>query len=85
MVKLNKGDHIVCTYAERYGGPGGANSIVWLIIKDRAGVIRQEALQPEDWGVSLGLLFDIAAVTHKTMLYAVDATLAAISTRKKKK
>lgn len=58
---LGDGERIVVAWAERASGPGWFNRLIWYLVRDRAGALRIEAIQPEDQSVPLSVLHATAA------------------------
>jgi len=48
-MKLSKTDSIVTAWPEVASGPGWANTLIWVLIKDRRdGVLRMESIQGDE-------------------------------------
>lgn len=68
---LNKGDRVVTAWAEEASGPGFYNPLVWVLVRDQFGQLREEALQPDEQGDSLKVLHAAsAAITRSMTAYA---------------
>lgn len=67
-MKLKKGEAIVAVVAEEASGPGWANPVYWIYIREVGGGIREESLQPNEQPPALILLHPIAARMTKTLL-----------------
>lgn len=63
-MKLQPGETLVCAYPEYCKGAGWSNTIVWLIIQDNQGKLRQESLQPEEQSREVCLLFPVALSSY---------------------
>ena len=66
-MKLNDGDRVVTAWAEHASGPGWSNQIVWVIIRDAQGRLREEGIQPENQTHGMRALFDTAAAVTKSL------------------
>ncbi len=75
-MKINKGERIVTTWPEYCRGPGWSNSIVWIIVEDRAGKTRTECLQPNEQSIGIKNLFEIAAIVHQQFMHEVSINKA---------
>ncbi len=65
---MNAGDRIVTAWAERCHGPGWSNPIVWLLVRDAAGKLRIDGVQPNEQSEGMLTLHGVAAKMHETML-----------------
>ena len=63
--------HIMTAWAEACHGPGWANQPVWVLVKDDAGALKIECIQPEDQTAAIGWLFRISEAAHKALRAAV--------------
>lgn len=72
-MKLNvkKDEHIICCYAEYCNGPGWSNALLWYLVKDVNGKIREECLQPQEQSNDVLTLFPVLAAAHGQMLKAL--------------
>jgi hypothetical protein len=66
---------IVTAWAERASGPGWSNALVWVIVRDGNGVLRQECLQPEEQTAEMHHLFGVSAAAAQAMLIAVESSI----------
>lgn len=75
MMKLKRHEHIVTAWPECASGPGWANQIIWVIISDGDGKLRQESIQPEEQSRGMVRLFSICATAHREFLATVRNTV----------
>lgn len=68
---LGRNEYIETAYAYRANGPGWSNSLVAVIIFDRAAnKYRREVIQPEHQSAEIVSLFDWSALAHNRMTVA---------------
>ena len=72
-MKLNDGDSIVTAWAENVNGPGWSNQLIWVLIRERGGKLREEAIQPSDRTEAMATLHDVCAVATKELTAWVEA------------
>ena len=70
-MKLSDSERVVTAWAESCSGPGWANQLVWVLVQDREGKLRLEALQPDEQSG------DMQAIFRYSALAAADMTRAA--------
>ena len=68
---MDRTDVIVVAWAETCKGPGWANTPIWLIVRDKDGRLRQEAIQPENQTAEMLTLFDVSGAAASAMTDAV--------------
>lgn len=73
---LNEDDRVVTAWAENASGPGWSNEIIWVLVRERGGKLREVAIQPEERSNGLALLHNISATVSQEMVWAVQALLA---------
>ena len=56
-----------------FSGPGWANRLVIIIIRDLNGGLREEALQPSEQTRDMSILATISEAAHHQMVAAVSA------------
>ena len=72
MFALNDGDRIVTAWAEHATGPGWSNQLVWVLVRERTGGLREEAIQPEDQTTEMQTLFWVCEAATKALTAAVE-------------
>lgn len=75
MLKLEQGEEIVCVYARRAGGPGWANRPIWVIVRGLDCKLREECLQPEDYGPDAHKAYCVAEEAHNLLRDAIFANV----------
>ena len=70
---IRPGDKPVTAWAERSSGPGWSNTLLWVIVRDQSGKLREECLQPEEQSRAVFTLYDTAAALHKALMGGLDA------------
>ena len=70
---IGRDDTIVTAYAEPANGPGWANTPLWVIVRDAAGKLRQECIQPGEQTEDMLTLYAFSALLHGRMTRAVEA------------
>lgn len=73
--RLGPNDRIVTAYAEACAGPGWANTLVWVVIRDGDGRLRHEALQPDEQNGTMKTLFGISEQVHQQMTAAANLVM----------
>ena len=68
---FREGDFIVTAYAQSAPGPGWGNSPLWVIVRDAAGVLREECIQPEEQTETMHLLYRASADIHTQLCGAI--------------
>jgi len=71
MTPWSKDEEIVAAWAEFVSGPGWANSPVWVLVREPAGALRIECLQPEAQTEEILTLFRVSDAASRAMLNAV--------------
>jgi len=72
MIKISKTDSIVTAWPEVASGPGWANTLIWVLIKDRRdGVLRMESIQGDEMSYDERLLFPVATGCTASFVAAV--------------
>ena len=71
MTPWSKDEEIVTAWAEFVSGPGWANSPVWVLVREPAGALRIECLQPEAQTEEILTLFRVSDAASRAMLNAV--------------
>lgn len=84
-MKLTKGEGIVTAYAEAAGGPGWANTPVWVIVRGADGTLREECLQPNEQTPGMITLYVVSAAANYAMRAEVGKMIQAKTMRKIKK
>lgn len=79
VLHLGKNDRIVTAYAQRSFGPGWSNSLIWVIVRNKEGYLREECIQPEERTAGLHWLYDVSAAAHASLM---DALRSAIEARR---
>lgn len=69
---LNDGDSIVVAWAESCSGPGWSNQLVWVLVRERAGKLRIEALQPREQSRDMQAIFRYSALSSSDMTKAAE-------------
>lgn len=64
---------IITAFAESAAGPGWANSPIWVIEQDEAGVLHKECIQPSKQNHEMATLYAVSQAAHLAMLRAVRA------------
>lgn len=67
---------IVAAFAERAGGPGWRNSLIWVVGYDDLGGLRLWAIQPEDQTPEMMVLFNVCVAATETLTAHVRTTVA---------
>ena len=71
MKKLEDGEQIITAYAQLAEGPGWENWPIWVLIRTRNGMIREECLQPEEQTAEMITLYGVAVAVHEAMIRAI--------------
>lgn len=66
---MKKGEYIVACRAEKDAGPGWSNRLIWVVIKDREGNFREDAIQPEDQSEALNIIFNAFESLGNVVIY----------------
>ena len=74
-MKLKDGDVVVTAWAERASGPGWSNQLVWVLIRERGGKLREEAFQPCDQSDGMYELFNVCAAATESLTAEVKRAL----------
>ena len=68
---MQTGDTIVTAWCEYCCGPGWSNTPVWVILKDSNGKLRQECVQPDQFGKLLHCVWPVCESAHTLLLSAL--------------
>ncbi len=71
-MKLSKNDKIVTAFGEKSSGPGWANHLVWVIVRDRLGNLRQECLQPDEQTSEMEIMYPFSNLAHTRMVAEIE-------------
>jgi hypothetical protein len=75
-VKLKQHETVMSAWAERCAGPGWANQVVWVLLRDGAdGSYRLAAIQPEEQTAEIAHLFGVSSAAFEAMTGAVRRKL----------
>jgi len=66
------GESIVTAYAKPCAGPGWSNMPIWVVIRNREGVMREACIQPEQQSAGMHLLYRISSAINSEMTYEVE-------------
>lgn len=75
--QLTKFERIVCAYAQPAAGlpgnngPRWINTPLWLIVRGEDGVLREQAMQPDQQSKEIEALYEICASVHVALLSAL--------------
>ena len=69
---ITKDDTIVTVYAETAIGPGWMNRPIWVIVRGKDGVLREECIQPEERNDELHTLALVSEAINDAMVAAVN-------------
>ena len=72
ICKMKDGESLVTAWPEPCTGPGWSNSPLYYIIREPAGKMRTECLQPKEQSTEIRLLYGIAAAAHGSLMRAVE-------------
>lgn len=67
MIRLAANEHIVHAWGERASGPGWSNQPTWVLVREAAGKLRIECVQPQDLPRGSLDLWEISALVHAQM------------------
>jgi hypothetical protein len=81
-VRLSKGDVVVTAWAESCGGPGWANTPVWVLVQRRDSSFAIECLQPREQTDVMLLLHSTSAHIARLMTAETRRVLAPAKKRK---
>lgn len=74
-LRLGEGKRIVTAWAENCSGPGWKNQIIWVLIQEVSGLLRQEALQPEDQTAGMRALFNVSDSATRALVEEINYML----------
>ena len=74
-MKLKDGDLVVTAWAEHVSGPGWSNHLVWVLVRERGGKLREEAFQPDEQSGDMMVLFGVCAAAAKSLTAEVKRVL----------
>jgi hypothetical protein len=70
-MKLNDGDVIVTAWSENCSGPGWSNQLIWVLVREPGGRLREESIQPGERTEAMATLHNIcAAATEELTAWA---------------
>jgi len=75
LMNWKDGDRVVTAWAESASGPGWANQLVWVLVRDRMGALRIKALQPREQTSDMRAIYGYSAMATRDMVMAVEAKL----------
>lgn len=73
---IAKDDTIIAAWAEYVGGPGWANTPVWVIVRGADGKLREDCLQPDEQTAEIQTLFNVSDAVASAMKAAVKRAVA---------
>lgn len=68
---MDKQEHVVVAWAENASGPGWANRLVWVLLRDGNGKLRLEDIQREEMSYRMSVLLDVNSASTQAMTTAV--------------
>lgn len=72
-IRLGKTEHIVCHYPSAPSGPGWANRLVWVVIRDRqTDTHRVESIQLDCLSQQARALFPVALAAFNGLAYEIS-------------
>jgi hypothetical protein len=71
-MKLQPDDKIVTAWAESCRGPGWNNPIIWVIVRNKIGDLREECIQPDEQTDTMQTLFKVSSAISEQMRNEVD-------------
>lgn len=71
VLRMKPGDRILTAWADAPRGPGWSNYVIWAIVEEGGGKLRQECLQPHGQPREVMVLFDVAEAVHRSLLRAL--------------
>jgi hypothetical protein len=71
-LKLASDERIIAVVPEHCAGPGWANAVIWVHIRDSSGKLRTEDIQPGQRTPEMHALFSVCASAHSSLLTHVS-------------
>jgi hypothetical protein len=68
--------HVVAAWADVASGPGWANRLIWLLLRDADGILSLEAIQPDEQTAEMVALYAVSEAAHLSMIGAVARSSA---------